>query len=411
MKGSDDVDLHYVQGKPVFTAINKVQKQYKYLTEDIETDIIIIGGGVTGGILGYYFSKSNIPAVILEKNRIAHGSTSITTSLLQYELDSNARDLEQYTELDNVIRSYKLGLKALDEIEEFIKENGNQCEYEKKDTLLYTSKKIEIAEIKEEYLIRKKGGLDVELLTEDNNPFSFDIKGGVYSNKGGAQLDPYKYTHQLLNVSCNKELKVYENTEAIDINYLHEGVEVITSYGYKVKGKKIIIATGYNTDKFTKRNFGVKTATYNIATKPISNFEGWHNKVLIRDNNDPYNYFRTTSDNRILAGGCDVDFVPGIFNEKVAEEKYKILEQKLKDMFPNLKDIEIDYKYCGAFASTQDNLGFIGEDKNQKNLWYCLGYGANGILFAILGGLMLSKLYKGEEDKDLYLFRVDRFDN
>ena len=86
-----------------------------------------MGGGVTGSIVGYYFSKNSIPAVILEKERIAHGSTSITTSLLQYELDSNARDLEEYTSLENIITSYKLGLKALDELDEFIKEYGNKC--------------------------------------------------------------------------------------------------------------------------------------------------------------------------------------------------------------------------------------------------------------------------------------------
>ena len=40
-----------------------------------------------------------------------------------------------------------------------------------------------------------------------------------------------------------------------------------------------------------------------------------------------------------------------------------------------------------------------------------MGYGANGILFAILGGMMLSKLYHGEKDKDMRLFKVDRFDN
>lgn len=70
----------------------------------------------------------------------------------------------------------------------------------------------------------------------------------------------------------------------------------------------------------------------------------------------------------------------------------------------------MEYDYCGAFASTQDNLGFIGEDPDHKNLWYCLGYGANGILFALLGGDMLSRLYKGDVDEDLELFRVNRFD-
>ena len=402
--------LQNVHGDPIFTKINKHKKQYEYLTKDIDTEVIIVGGGVTGSIEGYYFSKNNIPAVILEKERIAHGSTSITTSLLQYELDSNARDLEEYTSLENIITSYKLGLKALDELDEFIKEYGNKCKYEKKDTLLYTSKECEVKAMEEEYKTRKNAGIDVKFISKEDNPFSLDIKGGVYGVNGGAQLDPYEYTHQLLEVSCNMGLQVFENTEVMDINYEQDGVEVTTSFGYKVRGKKVIIATGYNTERFTKRNFGAKTVTYNIATKPVKNFDGWFNRVLIRDNCDPYNYFRTTSDNRIIAGGEDVDFYTNIKNEKLAKEKYSILLNRIKNMFPNIKDIEIDYEYCGGFISSQDNLGYIGEDPNHKNLWFCLGYGANGILFAILGGMMLSKLYKNEIDENLKLFKVDRFD-
>ena len=402
--------LENVHGTPMFTKNSKIKKQYEYLTEDLDTEVIIVGGGVTGSIVGYYFSKANIPAVILEKERVAHCSTSITTSLLQYELDSNARELEEYTTLDNVIMSYKLGLKALDEIDEFINIYGNKCKYQRKDTLLYTSKDEEIKEMKEEYEIRKKAGIDVKYISKEDNPFSINLKGGVYGVNGGAQLDPYEYTHELLDVSCNMGLKVYENTEVIDIKYLEDGVEVITSYGYKVKGKKVIVATGYNTERFTKRNFGHKTVTYNIVTKPVDEFDGWFNKVLIRDNCDPYNYFRTTEDNRIIAGGEDIDFYNNILNEKVAKEKYEILLNRIKSMFPKINSIESDYEYCGGFISSQDNLGFFGEDQNHKNLWYCLGYGANGILFAILGGMMLSKFYKGEIDDNMKLFKVDRFD-
>jgi len=402
--------LENVHGTPMFTKNSKIKKQYEYLTEDLDTEVIIVGGGVTGSIVGYYFSKANIPAVILEKERVAHCSTSITTSLLQYELDSNARQLEEYTTLDNVIMSYKLGLKALDEIDEFIKKYGNKCKYQRKDTLLYTSKDEEIKEMKEEYEIRKKAGIDVKYISKEDNPFSINLKGGVYGVNGGAQLDPYEYTHELLDVSCNMGLKVYENTEVIDIKYLENSVEVITSYGYKVKGKKVIIATGYNTERFTKRNFGHKTVTYNIVTKPVDRFDGWFNKVLIRDNCDPYNYFRTTEDNRIIAGGEDIDFYNNILNEKVAKEKYEILLNRIKNMFPKINSIESEYEYCGGFISSQDNLGFFGEDPNHKNLWYCLGYGANGILFAILGGMILSKFYKGEIDDNMKLFKVDRFD-
>ena len=125
------MDLEFVKGEPIFARINKIENKYDYLSEDIDTEVIIVGGGVTGSILGYYLSKNNINCVILEKNIAGYGSTSITTALLQYELDTTLRELEQFTDYDNIIQSYKLGIKALDEIDEFIKKYGNKCNYKK----------------------------------------------------------------------------------------------------------------------------------------------------------------------------------------------------------------------------------------------------------------------------------------
>jgi len=403
------MNTQYVQGDCIFTRINKVPKQYGYLTENIDTDVIIVGGGVTGAILGYYFSKNNINAVILEKARIGHCSTSITTSLLQYELDSNAMALKEYISTENVVKAYKLGLKALNEIEEFVNEHGNNFDYKKADSFLYTSKKLEIKELEQEYNLRKEAGLDVEFIDANNNPFSLDVKAGILSKAGGTKIDPYKYTHSLLDVACKKGLKVYENTEVVKLQYNENDVVAETVYAHKVRGKIIIVATGYNTSFFSKRTFGVKSTTFNIATKPINNIEDIYKDTVIRDNEVSYNYVRTTEDNRIILGGEDLNFMPDILNEELCNKSYDKLEQRLKNMFPKL-DIEIEYKYCGAFASTSDNLGFLGKDPKNKKLWYCLGYGANGILFAILGGMMLSKLYLGEVDKNLELFRVDRFE-
>ncbi|WP_394903365.1 NAD(P)/FAD-dependent oxidoreductase [Clostridium butyricum] len=401
----------YVQGKPLFTYINKNKTQYPYLTKNLETDVCIIGGGVTGAIASYYFSKNNIKTVVLEKKRIAHLSTSVTTSLLQYELDDNLSELTEYTTIENALKSYNLGLKALNEIEDFINLHENKCDYRKRDTLLYTSKKDEVNSIKIEYNLRKENGFDVEYIDENNNTYGCDIKAGIISKNGGAELDPYKYTHQLLKVALNNGASVYENTEVIDLIHNDNYIDVITEYGYTVKAKKVIVATGYNTKLFSNRNFATKTTTFNIVTKSLSNLESWNDRILIRDNCNPYHYLRTTVDNRIIIGGEDVDFIPNIFNEKLANEKYDLLESKLKSMFKDIKNIEIEFKYCGAFASTPDNLGFVGPDKKHNNLWYLLGYGANGILFAILGAIMLSQLYSGKENKDMKLFKVDRFDN
>lgn len=402
--------IQYVQGKPIFTAINKEKRQFNYLDSDLETDVCIIGGGITGCIAGYYFSKNKIPTIIIEQKRIAHLSTSVTTSLLQYELDDNLSELTEHTTLEKAIKSYRLGLKALDELNHFISLYGNECFYERKDTLLYTAKDNEVKAIKNEFDLRLKNGFNVEYIDTNTSSFSFNVKAGVIAKDGGAQLDPFKFTHQLIKTSETFGLKAFENTKAIKIDYHSDGSEITTEFGYKIKCKKVIVATGYNTNLFTKRNFATMTTTFNVTTKPVRNFNGWDNKILIRDNEDPYNYLRTTPDNRLIIGGEDISFLPGIFDKDMANIKYDILENRLKSMFPYINNIEVDYKYCGAFASTPDNLGFVGPDPNHPNLWYCLGYGANGILFAILGGLWLSNLYLGNKDKDMDLFKVNRFD-
>jgi glycine/D-amino acid oxidase-like deaminating enzyme len=404
------MDIQYVQGDCIFTRVNELIKQYEYLTKNIETEVIIVGGGVTGAILAHYFTKNNINTVILEKSRIAHGSTSITTSLLQYELDSNAAELMPYLSSENIIRAYELGRKALDEIQKFIDEYGNNCDFQRADSFLYTAKDMEKKQIEEEYKFRRKAGFAVEFIDKDKNPFSFDVKAGLLSIDGGAKFDPYKFTHNLLKESCRKGLKVYENSEVIGVDYSDEKVTVETVYGHKVKGEIVIVATGYNTELFTKRNFGTKTTTFNMATKPINNIKEIYKNVVVRDNEEPYNYLRITSDNRIIIGGEDINFIPEIFNEELCNKSYDKLEQRLKNIFPDL-NIDVEYRYCGAFASTQDNLGFLGKDPNNSKLWYGLGYGANGILYAVLGGMMLSKLYLGEEVEDLKLFDVGRFDS
>ncbi len=101
---------------------------------------------------------------------------------------------------------------------------GNKCDYIKRDTLLYTAKKDEVNAIKIEYDLRKENGLDVEYIDENNKRYSFDLKAGIISKNGGAEIDPYKYTHELLEVALSNGASVYENTEVVDLTLMCESL-------------------------------------------------------------------------------------------------------------------------------------------------------------------------------------------
>ena len=51
--------------------------------------------------------------------------------------------------------------------------------------------------------------LMLSLLMKKKIHCSFDLKAGLYAIEGGAELDPFKYTHQLLEVATNNGLRVY----------------------------------------------------------------------------------------------------------------------------------------------------------------------------------------------------------
>lgn len=398
-----------VQGKPYFTNISSPPKQYLYLTENKTTEVLIVGGGVTGALLAHYLTKNNIKCILAEKSRIGHGSTSINTALLKYELDDNLAQLNEYTTYDNRIKSYKLCLKALKDLDDIINEQGNNCNYHKTDSLLFTNKTLDEKEIIEEFISRKKADIDVTLLDSSTNPFDFEVKSGILSKNGGAVIDPFKFTHQLLSFSKNRGAEIYENTVINQINYYENKIEAITEYDYKIMCNYVVCATGYNVNLFTSKPFGTKYITYNIVTSPLENFDPQLKNLVMRDNCSPCNYLRITEDNRLILGGENETYEQNIYNKILANKKYELLTERLKSMIHNVDDtISIDYKICGKFIATRDNLGYIGADEYHKNLYYCLGYGANGIVNSILGSQFLAKLFKGEEDPDMELFNPNR---
>lgn len=109
------------------------------------------------------------------------------------------------------------------------------------------------------------------------------------------------------------------------------------------------------------------------------------NNTLVQDDKSPYHYLRELENNRLIFGGEDTKFNNKVIDDKQANKKYKLLEKKLKQMFRELKNfIKVDYKFCGVFASTNNNLGLIGKTEN-PNLLYFLSVGANGIINAMAG--------------------------
>ena len=68
-----------MENKSIWELTTSISKR-KALDKDIECDILIVGAGLAGTLLGYFLSKENKDVVIIDKDTIASGTTKNTTA-------------------------------------------------------------------------------------------------------------------------------------------------------------------------------------------------------------------------------------------------------------------------------------------------------------------------------------------
>lgn len=379
--------MQSVKGNPYF--VNNVEKikSYDYLKQDICCDILIIGGGIDGAVANYFLSK-NYDVSLVEKSRLGHCATSCATSLLEYQLDSFSFQLKHLLSQSQLIQVYRAGIYGLDKMSSLIHSLNFKCEFSQTPTLLYSNCILDRPKIQREFNFRIKQGFDCSFITKTNNPFSFKIDSGILCANGGT-IQPYLFEKMLIENSKNQS-KIYENTQIVKINKLNNRYVCHTSYGEKIFCKEVILATGFNFDLSKNATRLCKRyISFTVVTAPLLHPPAL---PLVQDCLNPYHYLRTLKDNRLIYGGEDIPF-KGDFPTKSCENAYKKLNKSLQRMFPQYK-FKIDFKFCGLFGTTQNNLGIIGRD--EQGIINFLSCGANGIVNSMFGIEIVENILKNK---------------
>ncbi|MGL4821096.1 MAG: NAD(P)/FAD-dependent oxidoreductase [Bacilli bacterium] len=391
----------FVYGNPLFTEMSERWPVYPYLDRSVQCDILILGGGVTGALVAHFLKDIGMRVILVEQYRIAHMSTSITTSLLQYELDRTARQLEEEgIPLSDTIRTYKLGLDALQWLGAYAKSSQRDFSYSARDTLFFTREEKDVRIIEEEWDVRVLAELPI-IDAVKGGDYPFPIARGITALSGGAELNPVAFTHALLEDAGKAGVEVYEHTYVDALTYDRSGVHATLRYGKMIHAKHVIHCTGYNAYPLLGRTYGTRYATFNVVTEPIDTQPIWPGGVLLRDSSNPYYYARITADNRVVLGGLDVPLKKNGIDRRTCDTQYRALSARLYEWFPATRGYDIAHRYAGTFVSTTDDRGYIGETSELGREHVCFGYGANGILYAILGGMYFREHFTNQ--------RTDRY--
>jgi len=381
---------------------------YPMLQHNITTEIVVVGGGITGALISHALMEHGYKVTLIDKRDIGQGSTSATTSMLQYEIDEKLIDLAEKIGEEGAAECYKAGIVAINDLQKLIKETEIDCGFKMKKSLYVAHNKKAAIALKKEFELRNKYKLGVTWLSaiQVHTAYGIVSQGAILSNSAGS-ADAYKMAHELIALNVKKGMKVYDQTAIKTFNTDGTKPKIITENGCTVTCKKIIFCNGFESTLLLKEKIADLIYTYAIVSEQQITIPKKLDGILVWDTNDPYLYMRTTDDGRILVGGEDDEYKDTIMQQKIKEEKSLLLQKKLKKLLPKINFTE-DISWGGVFGTTKDGLPYIGPSPEFKNCLFVLGFGGNGITFSAQGMKIIPDLLAGVENKLQYYYRFGR---
>ncbi len=216
------------------------ETNYPELTEDIQADVVIIGGGIVGLTSAYLLAKHNLKVVLIEADRILQGTTGHTTAKITSQHSLIYAKLITQLGKEAARQYAEANENAIKFIADTVQENQIDCDFKWCPAYVYTQSEQYVKKIENES--QAAVSLGIKSSISDSSPLPFPVKAALRFD-GQAQFHPLKYLKsmvKLLPESC----QIFENTRAVNI----EGEQIatiITSQGRKVSAPKVIIASHY----------------------------------------------------------------------------------------------------------------------------------------------------------------------
>jgi glycine/D-amino acid oxidase-like deaminating enzyme len=278
-------------------------------------------------------------------------------------------------------------------------------------SLFYASNEGDVEWVDREYHARKRAGFAVQLLSEKQLRDSFGLEApSAILSQLGARIDPYRMTWRLLARHTRRGASVYDRTEVTEFHAKADNVIVELVSGASIQAQHLIVAAGYESQKWLPEKVARNRSSYAFITDPLDR------KLLARladtmawESAHPYIYLRTTGDGRLLVGGEDDAVDIAAKRDLSVEAKTKRLLEKLERALPRLK-VTPAYAWGGTFAETSDGLPYFGpHSKWGPRVHFAMAYGGNGITYSSIGAEIIRSKIEGEEHPlgELFSFARD----
>ena len=358
--------------------INAHRPHFDRLSGDMNVDVLIVGGGITGILCARALKDANVDYALIEADKICGGITQNTTAKITIQHGLICDRLIREFGIEKARKYFEANNDALNEYRRLCAHID--CDFEESDAYLYSLD--DKSKIEKEAKAYEKIGINAELT--DKLPLPFSVASALRVS-GQAEFNPLKFLYEIA-----KDLRIYENTKAIEF----APFEVRTNRG-KIRAKKIIIAThfpiinkhgGYFAKMYQHRS-------YVLALKNAPQMNG-----MYIDENEKGLSFRNYGEYLLLGGGSHRTGKNG--------GNWSELEAFAAKYYPNAREV---CRFATQDCMTLDGVPYIGRySPGTEGIYVATGFNKWGMTSAMAAAMILRDEILGKSNRYSEAFSPSR---
>ncbi len=332
------------------------------LDASASVDVCVIGGGYAGLSTALHLAEAGVRVALLEAHEPGWGGSGRNGGQVipGIKYDPNELEAKFGSEAGKALARF-VGSTA-DRVFDLIDKHAMDVPNMRRGWIQGAHAPEMVETVKRRAADWENRGAPTEFLDEEAMATALGARqylAGWVDRRGGA-VQPLAYARGLAKAAAKAGAAIHGKTRVSGLRRDGAGFEVSTERGPKLKARKVVVATGgYTGDLIPRlRQTIIAPNSFIVATEPLS-----HNIArsilpggeVTSDTRQLLLYFRRDHMDRFLMGGR------GPFREPVAASDWSHLERVLGKMYPQLKDVPIQYRWCGRVALTRDFLPHLHE--------------------------------------------------
>lgn len=363
----------------------------------LHCDVCIVGGGFTGLSSALHLAQRGYEVILLDAQRVGFGASGRNGGQVGQGQRANQNRLEAMVGREHARKLWDIARQSVDLVRQLARSDLIRAEFH--DGIIHADHRQRFVKDSFSYAKKLKNeyGYDgIDALTRDELRHLVDSPnyyGGLLYRDAG-HIDPLQLALGLARMGLQEGVRIFERSLVTNIR--KGAPAIVDTAAAEIFADYVVLAcNGY----LGKLDRGVAAHVmpinnYVIATQPMSPQRQEsliRNNYAVADSRFVINYFRFSDDHRLIFGGTESYgylFPPDIVRN---------VRKSMLTIFPQLKDVRIDYGWGGTLAITMNRMPHF--QRIAGNILSMSGYSGHGVAMATLAGQIAAETIAGQAER------------